>query len=380
MFHIVDPVCMVGRNLIGRPGETVVNPRRITSGGWSMIEVRSVWKVFGTGASAAAVDLARSGADRSEILERTGSTIGVRDVSFSVAKGETFVVMGLSGSGKSTLIRCLSALHDVTSGDIEIDAKSLVGIDPATLLSLRRTKMAMVFQHFGLFPHRRVIDNIAYGLEVQGVGKRERRQRAGDVLELVGLTGWADHYPDQLSGGMQQRVGLARALALNPEILFFDEPFSALDPLIRRDMQDELLRLQRDLRRTIVFITHDFSEALRLGDRIAVMKDGVFEQVGTPEEVVAHPATDYVRAFTRDVPRSKVLRARTIMSTDATGASLIHGQRTVGPDDLVETLIPRFLADPSPVQVVGPGNVVLGTITAQQVSAVLSADPAIISA
>ena len=345
-----------------------------------MIEVRSVWKVFGTGANAAAIDLARNGADRSEILQRTGSTIGVRDVSFSVAKGETFVVMGLSGSGKSTLIRCLCALHDVTSGDIEIDSKSLVGMDPATLLSLRRTKMAMVFQHFGLFPHRRVIDNIAYGLEVQGVGKRERRERAGDVLDLVGLSGWADHYPDQLSGGMQQRVGLARALALNPEILFFDEPFSALDPLIRRDMQDELLRLQRDLRRTIVFITHDFSEALRLGDRIAVMKDGVFEQVGTPEEVVAHPATDYVRAFTRDVPRSKVLRARTIMSTDATGASLIHGQRTVGPDDLVETLISRFLADPSPVQVIGPGDVVLGAITAQQVSAVLSADPAVISA
>lgn len=341
-----------------------------------MIEVRSLWKIFGSGSASDTMELARGGAQRSEIQQRTGNTIGVRDVSFSVARGETFVVMGLSGSGKSTLIRCLSALHEVSTGDVEIDGTSLVGIDAATLLALRRTKMAMVFQHFGLFPHRRVIDNVAYGLEVQGIGKRERRQRAGEVLDLVGLSGWGDHYPYQLSGGMQQRVGLARALALNPEILFFDEPFSALDPLIRRDMQDELLRLQRELRRTIVFITHDFSEALRLGDRIAVMKDGVFEQVGTPEEVVAHPETDYVRAFTRDVPRAKVLRAYTIMTPGSGGS----GMRRVGSDALVQSLIPHFLADPSPLTVCDLDGVVLGSVTAQQVSAVVSSEAAALSA
>lgn len=340
-----------------------------------MIEVQSLWKVFGGGSTSVAMDLARSGATRSEIQQQTGNTVGVRDVSFSVAQGETFVVMGLSGSGKSTLIRCLSGLQEVSSGDIEIDGTSLVGIAPATLLNLRRTKMAMVFQHFGLFPHRRVIDNIAYGLEVQGIGRRERRQRAGDVLDLVGLAGWADHYPDQLSGGMQQRVGLARALALNPAILFFDEPFSALDPLIRRDMQDELLRLQRDLRRTIVFITHDFSEALRLGDRIAVMKDGVFDQVGTPEDVVAHPATEYVTAFTRDVPRAKVVRAHTVM-TPGRGVS---AARRVMSDALVESLIPHFLADPSPLNVCDSDGAVLGTLTAQQVSAVVSSEAALLT-
>ncbi len=336
-----------------------------------MIEVHSLWKVFGPGRPEVAIELAESGASRAEIQAQTAATIGVRNVSFSVAKGETFVVMGLSGSGKSTLIRCLSALHTISRGDVAIDGVSLVGIDPGDLLTLRRTKMAMVFQHFGLFPHRRVIDNVAYGLEVQGIGKRQRRQQAAEVLELVGLHGWADHYPDQLSGGMQQRVGLARALALQPEILFFDEPFSALDPLIRRDMQDELLRLQSELRRTIVFITHDFSEALRLGDRIAVMKDGVFEQVGTPEEVVARPCTEYVRAFTRDVPQSKVLRARTIMTAGGEQAS---GARTIGADELVEALIPAFLADPSTLTVVESDGTVVGTVSAQQVGAVVSGE------
>ena len=185
---------------------------------------------------------------------------------------------------------------------------------PPQLREVRRTKMSMVFQHFGLFPHRRVIDNVAYGLEVQGIVEvRSTQPEAAEVIETVGLTGWANHYPQQLSGGMQQRVGLARALALDPQLLFFDEPFSALDPLIRRDMQNELLRLQQQMQRTIVFITHDFDEALRLGDRIAIMKDGVFDQIGTPEEIVLHPATDYVREFTKDVPKAKVLTARSVM-------------------------------------------------------------------
>ena len=233
--------------------------------------------------------LSEAGADRAQILAETGQTIGVRDVSFDVGRGETFVVMGLSGSGKSTLIRCISRLVEPTRGSVVIDGEDVLAMDGEQLRAMRRTKMSMVFQHFGLFPHRRVIDNVAYGLEVQGIGKAERRARAGVVLEIVGLSAWASHYPQQLSGGMQQRVGLARALALDPQVLFFDEPFSALDPLIRRDMQAELLALQDTMHRTIVFITHDFAEALRLGDRIAIMKDGVFDQVGTPEEIVARP-------------------------------------------------------------------------------------------
>jgi glycine betaine/proline transport system ATP-binding protein len=332
-----------------------------------MIEVRSLWKVFGARADAA-VALSQSGADRGEVLAATGCTIGVRDVSFTVTQGETFVVMGLSGSGKSTLIRCLSGLHNITSGDVSLGGRSLVGISSDDLRELRRTKMAMVFQHFGLFPHRRVIDNIAYGLEVQGIGKTERRRRAGTVLDLVGLSGWDQHFPDQLSGGMQQRVGLARALALDPEILFFDEPFSALDPLIRRDMQDELIRIQRELRRTIVFITHDFAEAIRLGDRIAVMKDGVFEQIGPPEDVVARPATPYVEAFTRDVPQSKVVRARTIMAAPLA----IAGARSIGPEDTVEQLVPLLLLDHEPLVVRDHDGQAIGSVGIEQVRSVLT--------
>lgn len=345
---------------------------RITSGDDFVIDVRSLWKVFGAD-PAAALRLGAEGAERGAIQAATGCTIGVRDVSFSVAEGETFVVMGLSGSGKSTLIRCLSGLHDITSGDVSIDGQSLVGISADSLRSLRRSKMAMVFQHFGLFPHRRVIDNVAYGLEVQGVGKTERRRRAGEVVELVGLSGWASHFPDQLSGGMQQRVGLARALALDPEILFFDEPFSALDPLIRRDMQDELLRLQRELRRTIVFITHDFSEAIRLGDRIAVMKDGVLEQIGTPEDVVINPATAYVHAFTQDVPKLKVIRTHTIMRHDVGSTAT----RTVRGDAIIEGLIPLFLEDPNPVAVTDASGSTVGFVTIEDLRRFVAADVAV---
>lgn len=331
-----------------------------------MIDVDSLWKVFGTGDHRNAIAAAQQGASRSEVLTASGQTIGVRNVSFQVAAGESFVVMGLSGSGKSTLIRCMSGLQSISQGDVTIDGTSLVGISEERLRDLRRSKFAMVFQHFGLFPHRKVIDNAAYGLEVQGIDKSTRRAKAGDILSLVGLEGWADHYPDQLSGGMQQRVGLARALALDPEILFFDEPFSALDPLIRHDMQNELIRLQSEQRRTIVFITHDFDEALRLGDRIAVMKDGVFEQVGTPEEVVARPATPYVTAFTRDVSVAKVLRVHTVMSAGSSAAS-----RRVSASDTLESILPMFLSDPSPLAVVDPSGHVIGEVSGGHVASAL---------
>lgn len=221
--------------------------------------------------------------------------------------------MGLSGSGKSTLVRCISRLIEPTHGEVWLRGENLLAMDDKQLRQLRRHQMSMVFQHFGLFPHRRIIDNVCYGLEIQGIDKATRYQRGQEVLELVSLSGWENHYPDELSGGMQQRVGIARALAVDPEIMLFDEPFSALDPLIRREMQDELLNLQKMMHKTIVFITHDFLEAIKLGDRIAIMKDGEIVQIGTPEEVVAQPINQYVREFTKDVPRSKVLTAKTIM-------------------------------------------------------------------
>ncbi len=257
--------------------------------------------------------MAGAGVPRDEILRETGNTVAVRDVSFAIAPGETFVVMGLSGSGKSTLVRCIARLTEVTSGTVWIGERDLTAMSDDELRAVRRTDMSMVFQHFGLFPHRRVIDNVAYGLEIQGVPREERHERAERVLEVVGLAGWGDHYPQQLSGGMQQRVGLGRALAVEPHVMFFDEPFSALDPLIRREMQDELLRLQAELHRTIMFITHDFDEAIKLGDRIAIMKDGAFDQVGTALELLSDPATDYVREFTEDVSRTKVLTAGSVM-------------------------------------------------------------------
>jgi glycine betaine/proline transport system ATP-binding protein len=282
-------------------------------------------------------------------LARVGNVAAVRDISFSVATGELFVVMGLSGSGKSTLVRCLSRLIEPTAGEVLIDGEDVTAASPERLRELRRTKMSMVFQHFGLLPHRRLLDNVAFGLEVQGKDRSSRLERAGEMLELVGLGGLGDSYPDQLSGGMQQRVGLARALANDPEILLFDEPFSALDPLIRRDMQDEVGRLQQELRKTTVFITHDLSEALKLGDRIAIMKDGRFVQVGTPAEVVGKPADAYVRAFTRDVQRAHVLRAGSIM-----GPPLAPGTRA-GPSVDITTQLSELVRrvasceDPLPV-------------------------------
>lgn len=276
------------------------------------ISCQHVWKIFGPRPQEVQKVL-QSGKSKGEILESTGHVVAVKDVSFEVREGEIFVVMGLSGSGKSTLVRCLSRLIEPTSGEIRVNGQDVVGMNEEQLRDLRRHTMSMVFQRFGLFPHRRIVENVAYGLEVQGVEKNGRLDKARQVLELVGLKGWEQYYPHELSGGMQQRVGLARALAVDPQILLCDEPFSALDPLIRREMQDELIRLQKVLHKTIIFITHDFLEALKLGDYIAIMKDGEIVQKGSPEEIVAHPANDYVKEFTKDAPRSKVLTARAIM-------------------------------------------------------------------
>lgn len=309
--------------------------------------------------------MSREGVGRSDVLEATGCTVGVRDVSFEVLPGETFVVMGLSGSGKSTLVRCLSGLTDVTAGSVRIDGDDVTSMSSSQLRALRRSKLSMVFQHFGLFPHRRVIDNAAFGLEVQGVSKVDRRARALEVLEIVGLAGFEQHYPQQLSGGMQQRVGLARAIAVDPEVLFFDEPFSALDPLIRRDMQDELVRLQDRLQRTLVFITHDFAEAIKLGDRIAIMKDGVFDQIGSAAELIRSPATDYVREFVRDIPKTKVLTARDVMQVGEGGEQRVHA------DVVVEHLLPRLLSSDSVLDVIDDSGRSIGVVDRAAVVALL---------
>jgi glycine betaine/proline transport system ATP-binding protein len=280
--------------------------------GKTRISVNGLWKVFGPDPQRVTTPEWRD-KSRAEIQEEVGCVVALRDVSFDVAEGETFVVMGLSGSGKSTLVRCLIRLIEPTQGRVLIDDEDIVPFSDTQLMQVRRQKVAMVFQRFGLFPHRRVIDNVVWGLEIQGVDKSERIRLAQDVLDMVGLKDWESNYPRELSGGMQQRVGLARALAVDPEIMLLDEPFSALDPLIRRTMQDELIKLQSQLHKTMVFITHDLDEALKLGDRIAIMRDGEFVQMGTPEDIVLTPEDDYVREFIRDVRKEAVLKARSIM-------------------------------------------------------------------
>ena len=277
-----------------------------------MISVRGLWKVYGHKAERI-VGSPEADLPRGELEATTGCVVAMRDIELDVAPGECFVVMGLSGSGKSTLVRCLTRLIEPTAGTVLIGGVDVTKADDDQLLQVRRHQVSMVFQHFGLLPHRTLVDNVAFGLEIRGADKGERRERAARTLELVGLRGMGAYKPHQLSGGQQQRVGLARALATDPDILLFDEPFSALDPLIRREMQDEVIRLRSEVRKTMVFITHDLSEALRLGDRIAIMRDGRFVQVGTPAEVVLNPADEYVRNFVRDVPRSHVVPVDAIM-------------------------------------------------------------------
>lgn len=276
------------------------------------VQVKHLTKVFGK-KSQVALKMTQEQKPKTEILKKTGATVGVYDANFDVNEGEIFVIMGLSGSGKSTLIRLINRLIEPTSGDIYIDGKDIAKMDKEELREVRRHKMSMVFQNFGLFPHRTILENTEFGLEVRGIPKEERTKRAEKALENSGLISFKDQYPGQLSGGMQQRVGLARALANDPEILLMDEAFSALDPLIRREMQDELIDLQATVQKTIIFITHDLNEALRIGDRIALMKDGQIMQIGTGEEILTNPANEYVREFVEDVDRSKVLTASNIM-------------------------------------------------------------------
>ena len=305
------------------------------------IVCKDIWKVFGPNEKNVLTNLDKN-LSRSEVQEKTGHVVAVKDVTFSVQRGETFVVMGLSGSGKSTLVRCLSRLIEPTHGQVSIDGHDVTKMSNKDLTELRRNRMSMVFQHFGLFPHRRVIENIGYGLEIRGVKKKDRIEKSMETLSLVGLDGWDQHYPRELSGGMQQRVGLARALAVDPEILIFDEPFSALDPLIRREMQDELLSIQKMVQKTMVFITHDFSEAIKMGDHIAIMKDGEISQVGTPEEIVANPIDQYVKDFTEDVPKYKVLSAGKCARTECceeTKKLFEQGKDCIESDTKIDNLI-----------------------------------------
>ncbi|MFG3394139.1 MULTISPECIES: quaternary amine ABC transporter ATP-binding protein [Streptomyces] len=321
--------------------------------------VRDLWKVFGPKADRIPGS-EHASLPPAELREATGCTAAVRDVSFDVRKGEVFVVMGLSGSGKSTLVRCLTRLIEPTSGTLAIDGEDVLAMDRARLRELRRHRAAMVFQHFGLLPHRSVLDNVAYGLEIQGLSKAERRAKAAELVAKVGLAGLEDRRPSQLSGGQQQRVGLARALAVDPSVLLFDEPFSALDPLIRREMQDEVVRLHREEGRTMVFITHDLSEALRLGTRIALMRDGGIVQLGTPEEIVGSPADDYVREFVRDVPREQVLTVATAMRPALAGES--ERGPAVRPDATVSEAIEAVSRSGDPVARVMDGGRLVGVV------------------
>ena len=334
------------------------------------IACRGVWKLFGDNAE-------RFLATHSEMpshdaLLEAGLIGAVRDASFSVGDGEIFVIMGLSGSGKSTLVRCMSRLIEPTAGAIIFEDQDLLKTSEKALIEIRRHKMGMVFQHFALLPHLTVLGYVAFPLEIQGVGRAKREGRAREIIELVGLRGREAYYPRELSGGQQQRVGIARSLAVEPEIWFLDEPFSALDPLIRREMQDEFLRLQGVLRKTIVFITHDFDEAIRLADRIAIMKDGAIIQIGTPEELVTDPATDYVAEFTREIPRAKVLSARSVM-TPAAPDTPFAGHVTA--ETKIEDLAAQVVDQDAPVAVTNGAGAVIGQLTREAVLDVLIRRP-----
>ena len=328
------------------------------NGAAPLIRAEGIWKIFGRNAGKV-IGTPDAHLSRADLREKTGCVAAVRDVSFEVWPGEVFVVMGLSGSGKSTLVRTLIRLIEPTAGQISIAGQDVTAANQGDLRQLRRHSVSMIFQHFGLLAHRRVIDNVAFGLEVQGVPKAARLARAAEVLKLVGLDDAANQFPDQLSGGMQQRVGLARAFAVDPKVMLYDEPFSALDPLIRRDMQDEVCRLQAETGKTMVFITHDLPEALRLGDRIAIMRDGRFVQVGTPEELVGSPADEYVANFVRDVPRSHVLTLRWIMRP-VTPDETVDGVR-LAVSTTVRDAVPALAASDRPVLAV-EGDRVVGVV------------------
>jgi len=316
-----------------------------------VIRCESVYKIFGTNANKLLEK--NSGPISAEEFQKAGCIIGVNDASFEIHKGEMLVVMGLSGSGKSTLLRCISRLTDPTSGKIFIDGENLLEMNSKQLIELRRNKMGMVFQSFALLPHKTVLENIAFPLIIKGLPTEESIKKAMEMVELVGLKGRENYFPRELSGGQQQRVGIARSLAVEPDIWFLDEPFSALDPLIRKEMQDEFLRLQASLHKTIMFVTHDFDEALRLADRIAIMKDGIIEQLDTPDNIVLNPATEYVKKFTEDVPREKVLKIESIM--DKYDQSLA-GHNTVSKDAIIETVAESILDSKENLTVIDVNN------------------------
>jgi glycine betaine/proline transport system ATP-binding protein len=336
------------------------------------LKVEGLWKIFGN-RSDKIIGTEDANLSRKDLQEKTGCVMAVKDVSFDVAPGEVFVVMGLSGSGKSTLVRLITRLIEPTAGTVTLYGDDITAMSDKNLLETRRRKVSMVFQHFGLLPHRRVIDNIAFGLEVRGEAKAERRNRAQEMVDLVGLSGYENNFPDQLSGGMQQRVGLARALAADPDLLMFDEPFSALDPLIRRDMQNEVIRLHHEVGKTMVFITHDLAEALKLGDRILIMRDGEIVQIGTPDEVVGAPADEYVRDFVSDVPKSHVLTLKWVMRPPA-GAEGLDGP-VLQADQIVREAARIVLDHQGPCRV-ADGDTLVGVVDDEDILRVVVAEDA----
>ncbi|ARJ49386.1 quaternary amine ABC transporter ATP-binding protein [Candidatus Pelagibacter sp. RS40] len=329
----------------------------------SKIEINNVYKIFGPKPNQV-LEMVKAGSGKDEILEKTGHTVGLDNVSLKIEEGETFVCMGLSGSGKSTLIRHLNRLIDPTDGEILVEGTNVMSLNKEKLIEFRRHKMSMVFQRFGLFPHKTVLQNVGYGLEMQGIDPEKRNSVAMEKIEAVGLSGFENQYPNQLSGGMQQRVGLARALATDTDIMLMDEAFSALDPLIRSDMQKQLLDLQAQLKKTIVFITHDLDESLRLGDHIGILNAGKLVQVGTPVEIVMNPADDYVEAFVKDVNRAKVLKAKIIMKN----ANEVNGIDKnnlikVGEDQFIEEFLPQVVCTNANCEVVDKQGNIKGYIT-----------------
>ena len=328
-----------------------------------VIRCDSVYKIFGDNAKGLMREA--NGAVDAAKFEQAGCIVGVNNASFEVYPGELLIIMGLSGSGKSTLLRCISRLTRATAGKIFIEGEDIQSISNKQLIQLRRSKMGMVFQSFALLPHKTVLENIAFPLQVKGVSTKESIKRAGEMIDLVSLSGRENYFPRQLSGGQQQRVGIARSLAIEPDIWFLDEPFSALDPLIRKEMQDEFLRLQGVLSKTILFVTHDFDEALRLADRIAIMKDGIIEQLDTPANIVLNPATEYVRKFTEEVPREKVLKIETVMDPIIVGEAI--GDLKVSKDALIETVAEAVLTADKPLPVVNDAGEIVGTVHAAKI-------------
>jgi len=338
----------------------------------SKIEINNVYKIFGNDPKSV-LPMVKDGATKDEILEKTGHTVGLDNVSLKIEEGETFVCMGLSGSGKSTLIRHLNRLIDPTDGEILVEGTNVMSLNKDKLIEFRRHKMSMVFQRFGLFPHKTVIQNVGYGLEMQGKAEDERNKISMEKIDAVGLTGFENQYPAQLSGGMQQRVGLARALATDTDIMLMDEAFSALDPLIRSDMQKQLIDLQAQLKKTIVFITHDLDESLRLGDHIGILNSGKLVQVGTPEEIIMNPADDYVKAFVKDVNRAKVIKAKIIMKSADDAKNIDKSNLIkVNEDEFIEDFLPKIVCSDSNCEVVDKSGNTKGYISNQELQSSLT--------